>query len=147
MPASTVRSFRVKNALAEVERANAELRDLWLRCALPEDVEVPVSICLEEALSNVIRHGCVPGRDYDIRVSYILLERGPGGIEVEISDDAPAFDPLALPPPSLEVPLEERKPGGMGVFMIRQMMDEVRYERRDGRNHFVFRKYFQNTAG
>jgi serine/threonine-protein kinase RsbW len=129
----------VKNDLREVERVNQILRDFWVRSALLEEFEAPVTMCLEEILSNVIRHGCVPGQDYDIRVRY-SLDDVPGGIEVEVSDNARAFNPLALPTPDLTVPLERRKAGGLGVFLVRQMMDEVRYEYRDGRNHFWFRK-------
>jgi serine/threonine-protein kinase RsbW len=134
------RVLAVRNDLSEVGRANEELRELWVQCALPQEMEAPVTMCLEEVLSNVIRHGCLPGRDYDIQVRYSLLEEDPGGIEIEVSDDAEAFDPLTLPPPDLRVPLEQRKAGGLGVFLVRQMMDEVHYERRDGRNRFRFRK-------
>jgi anti-sigma regulatory factor (Ser/Thr protein kinase) len=100
-------------------------------------------MCLEEVLSNVIRHGCLPGQDYDIKVRYRILDSVPGGIEVEVSDNAKAFDPLSLPPIDLTAPLEQRKAGGLGVFLVRKMMDEVHYEHRDGRNHLRFRKHWQ----
>jgi serine/threonine-protein kinase RsbW len=140
MPEPIIQTLDFKNELSEVERANDALRELWVRCALPEDLEVPVVICLEEILSNVIRHGCLPGQDCDIRVRYTILDGAGGGIEVEVSDNAKAFDPLSLPPPDLAVPLEQRKVGGLGVFLVRKMMDEVHYEHRNGRNHFLFRK-------
>lgn len=140
MPEPNVQILDVKNELSEVERVNDALRELWVRCALPQDFEVPVTMCLEEVLSNIIRHGCLPGQDYDIKVRYRILD---GGIEVEVSDNAGAFDPLSLPPPDLTVPLEQRKAGGLGVFLVRKMMDEVYYEHRNGRNHFLFRKRWQ----
>ncbi|HVO97851.1 MAG TPA: ATP-binding protein [Bryobacteraceae bacterium] len=143
MPEPMVQILDIRNELSEVERANIALRELWVRCALPEDFEVPVTICLEEVLSNVIRHGCLPGQDYDIKVCYRVLDGVRGGIEVEVSDNAKAFNPLTLPPPDLNVPIEQRKAGGLGVFMVRNMMDRVHYERRDGRNFFVFVKYWQ----
>lgn len=136
-------TLEVKNELPEVKRATDALRDLWVRLALPEDLEVRVTMCLEEVLSNVIRHGCLPGVDYDIQVHYRVLGGEPGGIEVEVSDNAKAFDPLTLPPPDLTVPLEQRRAGGLGVFLVRRMMDDVRYERRGDRNHFVFRKIWE----
>jgi serine/threonine-protein kinase RsbW len=132
--------LRVKNQLSEVERVNVELRALWSSYAFPEDFEVPVTMCLEEVLSNVIRHGCLPGQDYDIQVCCRILD---GGIEIEVSDDARPFDPLSLSSPDLSVPLEQRQAGGLGVFLVRRMMDEVRYEHRNGRNHLRFRKYWQ----
>ena len=65
---------------------------------------------------------------------------------MEVSDTANAFDPLSLPSPDLTLPLEQRKPGGLGVMLVRKLMDEVHYERRDGRNHFVFRKWWETPA-
>jgi anti-sigma regulatory factor (Ser/Thr protein kinase) len=142
MPEPIVQVLNFQNALSEVERANDALRELWVGCALPEDLEVPVVMCVEEVLSNVIRHGCRPGQDCDIQVRYTVLPGTPGCIEVEVSDNARAFDPLSLPSPDLTVPLEQRKAGGLGVFLVRKMMDVVHYERRDGRNHLLFRKHW-----
>lgn len=143
VPDPCIHILHVKNELSEVERANDALRELWVRCALPEEFEVPVTICLEEVLSNVIRHGCVRVENCDIKVRYEVLDGVPGGIEVEVSDNARAFDPLSLPSPDLTVPLEQRKAAGLGVFLVRGMMDEVHYEYRDGRNHLLFRKRWQ----
>ena len=140
VPEPITQTLEVQNEISEVERANDVLRDLWVRHALPEDLEAPVSMCLEEVLSNVIRHGCLAGKEYDIKVRYTILDGGSGGIEVEVSDNGKPFDPLSLPPPDLTVPLEQRQAGGLGVFLVRKMMDEVHYQHRNGRNHFRFRK-------
>jgi len=129
--------FRVRNDLAEVERLNNEMAGLWAREGLPADSEMDVTLALEEVVSNVIRHGCTPGREYDIQVHFQAAD---GAVEVEVTDDAMAFDPLSLPPPNLDVPIEQRKAGGLGVFLVRELMDEVSYQRVDGRNHFKFRK-------
>ena len=137
-----IRTLDVKNELAEVERVNTLVRELWVQYALPAECEAPVAICIEEVLSNVIRHGGLPGEDCDINVRIRIFAPPPGGIELEISDRAKPFDPLSLPPPDLTAPIQERKAGGLGVFMVRKMMDEVHYEYRDGRNYFQFRKYW-----
>ena len=135
--------FHVRNDLLEVARVGDEVRTLWAAQGLPEDLEMPVTLALEEALSNVIRHGCTPGEEYDIQVRFTVDDRA---VEIEISDNARPFDPLSLPPPVLDVPIEQRKVGGLGVFLVRQLMDEVAYEFRDGRNHLRFRKSLAGTA-
>lgn len=129
--------FSVRNDLLEVARVGDEIRALWAAHGLPEDLEMPVTLALEEALSNVIRHGCIPGQEYDIRVCFTADDHA---VEVEINDNARPFDPLSVAPPVLDVPIEQRKIGGLGVFLVRQLMDEVVYEFRDGRNHLRFRK-------
>ena len=135
--------YRVHNDLAEVARVGDEVRGLWAEHGLPEDLEMPVTLALEEALSNVIRHGCLPGQEYDIQVRFAASERA---VEIELSDNARPFDPLSLPPPNLDLPIEQRKPGGLGVFLVRQLMDEVSYEFRGGRNQLRFRKQLPASA-
>ncbi len=57
---------------------------------------------------------------------------------IRIRDRAPAFDPTAYPAPDLTVPLEQRKPGGFGIYLMRQVMDDVSYRRMpDGRNELL----------
>jgi anti-sigma regulatory factor (Ser/Thr protein kinase) len=65
---------------------------------------------------------------------WLELERADGKLNLSLSDDGPAFDPLALPTPDLDAPLEERPVGGLGVYLVREMMDDVSYSHRGGRN-------------
>jgi serine/threonine-protein kinase RsbW len=137
MAGPVVHTLHLANDLSEVGRANDAFHALWESSNLPGELEGRVSLCLEEVLSNVIRHGCEAGKRYDIQVRWTILDEG---IEVEVSDDARPFDPLSLPPPDINAPLEQRRAGGLGVFLVRKTMDEVHYEHRDGRNRFMFRK-------
>jgi anti-sigma regulatory factor (Ser/Thr protein kinase) len=61
-------------------------------------------------------------------------------VEVQIEDAAPPFDPLSLPEPDLTVDLEERQVGGLGIFLIRQVMDEIVYRHENGKNILVLVK-------
>ena len=90
-------------------------------------------LALDEAVSNVIEHGYsdVPGR------MTVSAREATGGIELRVADDASPFDPLAAPLPDLDAPLEDRPIGGLGVFLIRQLMDRVEYRREDGQNVLV----------
>jgi serine/threonine-protein kinase RsbW len=60
-------------------------------------------------------------------------------VAIEIVDQAEAFNPLLAPPPDTSSPLDERKPGGLGIALVRQLMDDTRYERRNDRNYFTMR--------
>ena len=55
-------------------------------------------------------------------------------------DDGPAFDPLAAQAPDTTLGLDERPVGGLGLMLVRRLMDDVAYERRDGRNHLRLRR-------
>lgn len=101
-----------------------------------EEARYAVRLVLEELLSNVIRHGCRDGAPHEIAVS---LRAPTGAVELEIVDDASAFDPLSAPPLDVSLPLAERRTGGMGIHLVRSTAREVRYQRISGRNHLHVR--------
>jgi anti-sigma regulatory factor (Ser/Thr protein kinase) len=129
LPRATI---TLRNDRAEIPRLAAFIDGFCqpLRPA-PEDL-MSFHLALEEAVTNVIHHGYVDGQAHEFTVS---LAAAPGGlVTAVVSDDAPAFDPVARPPVDTSLPLEERPIGGLGVHLIKNLMDSVRYERRDGRN-------------
>jgi len=90
-----------------------------------------INVVLDEAVSNAINHGYDAGVRGEIAVR---LRRGPDRVEVEVEDDGLPFDPLQVPPPDLTLPLERRPIGGLGVHLIKNLMDEVSYVHQHGRN-------------
>ena len=120
---------------ANVERL-AELFDLVDAAAdgtgLPDERRGIVDLVVEEAFVNLCRHA-YRGRD-DGKVGVTIIGRA-GELEVELRDSGPAFNPIQeAPRPDLTAGVEARKPGGLGVELMRRMTDELRYQRTDGRN-------------
>jgi serine/threonine-protein kinase RsbW len=126
----------------------ARLSDLWDQLAeqgvLPSKTRWEVQLAAEEAAANVIRHGYreQPDKTFDVEIRL-----SPTDVEVTVEDSAPAFDPLQVPPPRTDLPLEERTPGGMGIFLVRKSMDRVSYERVDGKNRLIMSKHFDQAQG
>ena len=127
----TLLSLRVFRNLSEVGRVNEELDALWEAQELPEEGKMEILLCVEEALSNVIRHGTVTEPEDEV---WVRASLGPGKIEIQVEDNGAAFDPLLHPPPVLDRTLEQRRTGGLGIHLVRQLMDHVSYERSGGRN-------------
>ena len=98
---------------------------------LAENVVNALNVVLDEAVSNAINHGYDAGVRGEIAVR---LRRSADRVEVEVEDDGRPFDPLQVPPPDLGLPLERRPIGGLGIHLIRNLMDEVSYARQAGRN-------------
>ncbi|MBN1992623.1 MAG: ATP-binding protein [Anaerolineae bacterium] len=84
-------------------------------------VTADVVLAANEAITNIIVHG------YQDQTGMIEIEvkREADVLLVRLRDQAPPFDPLTVPPPDLSLPLEKRPIGGMGIYMIRQLMDKV----------------------
>jgi anti-sigma regulatory factor (Ser/Thr protein kinase) len=132
-------AIEVGDDLSEVGRVQEELSGLWERRGLPAEVEATVSLALEEVLSNVLRHGQGEKRSCEIRVTFQVDS---AGFEFEVSDSAAEYNPLVRPDPDVSLPLEKRRPGGLGVFLVKRLADEISYSRSNGRNHLRFRKGF-----
>jgi serine/threonine-protein kinase RsbW len=102
------------------------LQAFWAARALPVAQALTFELALEELFVNVVMHGSQGARPARVEVTLGLAGRR---LTMTVQDDGPAFDPTALAVPDVTAALAERPIGGLGVFLIRQMMDEVNYER------------------
>jgi serine/threonine-protein kinase RsbW len=91
-----------------------------------------ILILLEELITNSMKYG-YSDRPECGRAEIVLALNG-GRLEIEFIDDGCAFDPLSAPAPNLEMPLETRTPGGLGLHILRSLTDEAHYERLNGNN-------------
>ena len=137
MPEASTEIVQVANDLSEVSRLNEMLSNRWMERNLPPELEMPAVLALEEVLSNSIRHGCKDKADADIRVEFRFE---PDAFEFVVSDNGVPYNPLLREDPDIHLPLEQRTPGGLGIFLVRRLADDVHYEFRDGRNNLRFRK-------
>ncbi len=87
-----------------------------------------ISLAVDEALCNVINHGYERRPDGRITVSVWAIDENPAGVKVIIEDRAKQVDPALI----RSRDLDDIRPGGLGVYIIREIMDEVTYEKRDG---------------
>jgi serine/threonine-protein kinase RsbW len=135
--------LRLASRLSELPRLVAEVARLGREHDLPEEVVSDLTLALEEAVSNVIRHGYGDRPDGLISVTF----RATGeSIVATVEDAAVGFDPLKHPEPDLTVPVEARPEGGMGVYLIKRLMDEVDYRVDDGRNVLTLTKRLRRAT-
>jgi anti-sigma regulatory factor (Ser/Thr protein kinase) len=97
---------------------------------------------LEEIITNVISYGYKDGLGHEISVR--LSWKDPN-IKVEVEDDGRPFNPLEAPPPDMVKPLAERNVGGLGIHLVREMMDELEYRRESDKNILVLRTKIRET--
>ncbi|MDD3609959.1 MAG: ATP-binding protein [Halothiobacillaceae bacterium] len=85
------------------------------------DLAFTANLCLEELITNTINYGLSGAPDRVIRVRISLSD---DWLEILLKDDAPPFDPFAeAPTPDLDLDIDERPIGGLGVHMVKSMMD------------------------
>ena len=89
-----------------------------------------LELAIEEAVANICSYAyAVPPGEVTVKI-----EKDREYIRIEISDKGVPFDPLALEEPDIKSELENREVGGLGIFLIRRMLDEVHYSRRGDEN-------------
>jgi serine/threonine-protein kinase RsbW len=106
---------------------------------VPQAAAAPVLIAFDEVVSNILDHGRAASVQVDVRVAG-------GRIAVEIADDGAAFNPIAADTPDTSQSVEDRPIGGLGIHLVRTLMDSVDYDRSSGRNHLRFSKAFSPAS-
>lgn len=94
-------------------------------CGLNEAQVYAVQLAVDEAATNIIEHAY---KGHSVGEFEITCQSLDEGIAVTLHDHGNTFDPESVPQPLLNVPLEELRSRGLGVFLIRKMMDQVEYE-------------------
>jgi serine/threonine-protein kinase RsbW len=103
--------------------------------AVQQDKTMDLILALDEVVTNVIRHGGLTARD----TIAVTIDLGDDAISAVVEDHGSAFDPLHDAPPHASGSLEERPLGGLGLHIVRSIMNELSYQRVDGRNRLLMR--------
>ena len=111
----------------------------------PMKVQVQISIAAEEIYVNIAHYAYAPGTG-EATVRIEMLEN-PTAACISFIDSGAPFDPLAKQDPDVTLGWEERGIGGLGIYMTKKSMDDVRYERTDGKNILTIVKTFEPAAG
>jgi serine/threonine-protein kinase RsbW len=128
--------LKLRNNLEEITRLSEELEAFCEQHGVSMNTLMALNLSLEEAVTNVINHG-FDGGEHVIDVELVVAD---GAVQATITDDGKEYNPLARQDPDLDASLEERRIGGLGVLLVKKLMDEVSYARNGGRNVLAMRK-------
>ena len=136
--ASAVITLRA--VLEEFPRLHAFLENLAAEIGMPEHPTGQLLIAADEIFTNIAAYAYAPDSgDVEVAVRNDPAERR---VTVTFSDRGKPFDPLAGPDPDVTAPLAERPIGGLGIFVVKKLMDHVEYRRDHGCNRLTLTKYF-----
>ena len=129
--------LKVKADRKELERVSAAIKALGVDEDWSSDILFRVDLVMDELVVNIMDYG-YDESDHEIDITFTSEE---DAVTIEITDEGRSFDPLNdAPEPDLSSPIEERRIGGLGVYLARTMMDELVYLREGDRNHLTLVK-------
>ncbi|MDT8357899.1 MAG: ATP-binding protein [Methanomicrobiaceae archaeon] len=126
----------IRAGIDEIPRVSAVMEEAMRECTFPDDAILDLQLAVEEAITNIILHG-YQGASGEVEIEIQVTEKI---AKVRIMDQAPPFDPLSVPDPDRISELSERRTGGLGIYLMRQVADEVSYQFTEGRNILTIMK-------
>ncbi|MDE0662748.1 MAG: ATP-binding protein [Candidatus Dadabacteria bacterium] len=132
------RTLIVPNRLEEIQAIAAALEEFCEQMDFPPEALFHIQLSLEEIFTNVASYAHDDDQEHEVEIIF----SGEGEtITVEILDDGCPFNPLEdAPELDVESSLEDRRIGGAGIMLAKQLMTELRYQRSSGRNHLTMIK-------
>ena len=131
------KSIILTNDISEISKLNEFVEEVGTEFSLTPDVIFNVNLVLEEAVVNVINYAYPEEKHESI---YLTAKLHEGSIVFVLTDSGLEFDPTEVPEADITLSAEDRPIGGLGIFLIRQIMNEVSYERIDGKNVLTLSK-------
>ena len=130
-------SFELKNDLSELERLCRTCEEIGQDINISDRTIFEMNLALDELFTNIISYGFNDHQEHTIKIS-ITVEGDQ--LQMRIEDDGVPFNPLASKTPEFQCGIEECKIGGLGIHLIRKLMDDVHYKRVADKNILVLRR-------
>ena len=121
----------IKNEISEISNLAIFIEELGEELNLTPNLVFNLNLVLEEAVSNVILYAYPKEESQEIS---LLAKMSGSNLVFVLTDSGKEFDPTQAPDADITLSAEERQIGGLGIFLIRQIMNTVEYQRIDGKN-------------
>lgn len=131
------KSIILANDVSEISRLYEFVEEVGNDFELSPDIVFNLNLVLEEAVVNIINYAYPKEEHESIYLSARMHE---GSIILVLTDTGKEFDPTAAPEADVTLSADDRQIGGLGIFLIRQIMNEVKYERIEGKNVLTLEK-------
>ncbi len=130
-------SIQIKNDLSELSRIKEIVGEFNRSHNLPLQAASAISLALDEIITNIISYGYDDRKEHEISIQ---LSRQPGELILQIEDDGRRFNPLDFPQADTESALDDRQIGGLGIYLVRSVMDDMEYGRHNEKNCLTMKK-------
>ena len=130
-PGVLKRHLTLENEIGQISRLSKFISDIASSRGLDENQAMNINLAMEEAVTNSIMYAYPEGTRGEVEVD---ARADDNAIEFTISDNGMEFDPTARPEPDINAKAEERPIGGLGIFLVKNIMDSVSYTREKDTN-------------
>ena len=130
------KSFIIANKIEEIPVLAGKIEELAKSWGIPLSLSMNINLALEEAVSNIIFYAYNDKENHSINISIALSNNQ---IVIIIKDDGIPFDPTSYQEPDISLPAEERPIGGLGIFLMLRIMDEISYCRKHDINSLTLK--------
>jgi sigma-B regulation protein RsbU (phosphoserine phosphatase) len=122
---------KIKNQITELAVVEEKFETFCQEYKIPDLARQQISMVLDEMLNNVVSYAYRDQEEHIIDIEFVLSGNR---LVITVRDDGVPFNPFALDPPNIAMTLDEREIGGLGIYLVRNVMDEYMYNRHIGRN-------------
>ena len=120
-----------KPGIDSVRQIQEFVGETFLALNSNKNKQLKIDLVIEEVVVNIVRHGCL---GIENRIIDVGIDTTADSIILEISDNGSAFNPLEQENPDVKAGLDQRHPGGLGIFLVKQIAKDIQYERKDNKN-------------
>ena len=131
--------LEIRNDFSELRRMSNWIQETGMKLGLPPSLLFDLDLCANEVVTNIIDYAY---EDHACHAIRLYLAHEDCLVSLEIQDDGLPFNPLETPPVVHATTLEDAKVGGLGVQLVRSLMSDSRYSRRNGQNILTLRVNF-----
>lgn len=134
------KEIKLKNQVGELERVAQFIEEISEELGLSMELQMNLNLVMEEMVSNVIFYAYPEGTDAEIE---LMVEDDGKELTFVLSDQGRAFDPTLKEDADIDVNPIDREIGGMGILIVKNIMNQVTYQRLEGKNLLTMKKEIQ----
>lgn len=131
------KTLNLKNRIEELQVLNEFIQDFTKTHLIDEQTVYTVNLSLEEIFTNIVRYGYKNHQPHDIVIHFSCRGKT---LSISIEDDGIPFNPFDIPEPDTHIPLQDRQIGGLGIHLVKSLVDRISYERKNNKNRLTIEK-------
>lgn len=141
-----MKELKVEATIENLAKVFAFLQDSLDKCEVPPKVKRQIKLCVEELYMNITHYAYNPNTGPASIAVNVVQDSDPTKVVISFTDEGRPYDPLAKEDPDLELGLDDRPIGGLGIYLVKTNMDKIEYQRMDDKNVLTIEKDI-STAG